>query len=94
MFAEHFVKIADFITMAPVYRYEDVGQLWKDYAGKHEQVIEKAARTAILDTGPLIHQDQYLLEREHVQELLHEAVNLKFGRRGSFLSQFFVIFLV
>lgn len=59
--------------------YNDVGKLWKDYAGKHHHIIRAAALTTIRNCAPRVTQDEYLQRREYVQQLIHEALNDKFG---------------
>ena len=64
-----------------LYRYEHVGQLWRDYAGKHESVITKVSQTTIRNCAYRVSQEEYLDDRENVQDLLHAALIEKLGMR-------------
>ena len=56
-----------------------MGKLWRDYAGKHESVITKVSQTTIRNCAYRVSQEEYLDDRENVQDLLHAALTEKLG---------------
>lgn len=65
--------------------------MWRDYAGKHDYVIKRAAQTTIRNCAARVTQDEYLLRREYVQQLIQDALDEKFGMFGLL---FFIILLI
>jgi len=63
-------------------KYESIGQLWRDYAGKHESVIQSVSKTTIRNCAYRVSQDEYLNDREAVQDLIHNALIDKLAEFG------------